>query len=63
MIGKQKIGKNFTPLLNYLFSKEGASLIGGNMVGENVQELAAEFLFSKQLNPIALLALDVNNIW
>jgi hypothetical protein len=50
-------------LLNYLFSKEGASLIGGNMVGENVQELAAEFLFSKQLNPIALLALDVNNIW
>ncbi|MEG4584801.1 relaxase/mobilization nuclease domain-containing protein [Microcoleus sp. MOSTC5] len=51
MIGKQKIGKTFTPLLNYLFSKEGASLIGGNMVGENVQELAAEFLFSKQLNP------------
>ena len=51
MIGKQKIGKTFTPLLNYLFSKEGASLIGGNMVGENAQELAAEFLFSKQLNP------------
>lgn len=51
MIGKQKIGKTFTPLLNYLFSKEGASLIGGNMVGENVPELAAEFLFSKQLNP------------
>jgi len=51
MIGKQKIGKTFTPLLNYLFSKQGASLIGGNMVGENAQELAAEFLFSKQLNP------------
>ncbi|MDF0555937.1 relaxase/mobilization nuclease domain-containing protein [Kamptonema sp. UHCC 0994] len=51
MIGKQKIGKTFTPLLNYLFSKQGASLIGGNMIGENAQELAAEFLFSKQLNP------------
>ncbi|MEG4876892.1 relaxase/mobilization nuclease domain-containing protein [Microcoleus sp. CZ3-B4] len=51
MIGKQKIGKSFPPLLNYLFSKQGASLIGGNMVGENAQELAAEFLFSKQLNP------------
>jgi Relaxase/Mobilisation nuclease domain len=51
MIGKQKIGKTFTQLLNYLLSKQGASLIGGNMVGENAQELAAEFLFSKQLNP------------
>jgi hypothetical protein len=51
MIGKQIIGKSFTGLLNYLFSKEGASLIGGNMVGETPQELAAEFRFSKQLNP------------
>lgn len=51
MIAKQITGKSFTGLLNYLFSKEGASLIGGNMVGESPKELAAEFLFSKQLNP------------
>ena len=51
MIGKQIIGKSFTGLLKYLFSKEGASLIGGNMVGKIPEELAAEFLFSKQLNP------------
>jgi hypothetical protein len=51
MIGKQITGKSFTGLLKYLFSKKGASLIGGNMVGETPEELAAEFLFSKQLNP------------
>lgn len=50
MIGKQIKGRGFRGLLNYLQEKEGASLIGGNMVGENPRELAAEFRFSRQLN-------------
>ncbi|MFB2880597.1 relaxase/mobilization nuclease domain-containing protein [Floridanema aerugineum] len=51
MIGKQVKGRGFRGLLNYLFDKEGAQLIGGNMVGENPRELAAEFRFLKALNP------------
>lgn len=50
MIGKQIIGKNFTKLLNYLFSKEGASLIGSNMMGKTPQELAVEFRSFLHLN-------------
>lgn len=44
-------GRSFRKLLNYLFSKEGAVLIGGNLEGTTPQELAAEFRFSQQLNP------------
>ncbi|BAZ34045.1 relaxase/mobilization nuclease family protein (plasmid) [Cylindrospermum sp. NIES-4074] len=51
MIGKQVKGKSFRGLLNYLFGKEGAKQIGGNMEGTNPRELAAEFRFSRQLNP------------
>lgn len=49
MIGKQLKGRGFRGLLNYLSEKEKAELIGGNMVGENARELAAEFRFSRQL--------------
>ncbi|NER27630.1 MAG: relaxase/mobilization nuclease domain-containing protein [Symploca sp. SIO1C4] len=51
MIGKQIKGRGFRGLLNYLTSKEGAELIGGNMVGTTPRELAAEFRFSRRLNP------------
>lgn len=51
MIGKQIKGKSFRGLLNYLFGKEGAKQIGGNMEGNNPRELADEFRFSRQLNP------------
>lgn len=51
MIGKQVKGRGFRGVLNYLFGKEGALLIGGNMVGENPRELSAEFRFSRALNP------------
>ncbi len=51
MIGKQIKGQSFSKLLNYLFSKDGASLIGSNMEGTTPYELAAEFRFSQQLNP------------
>jgi hypothetical protein len=51
MIGKHIKGKSFRGLLNYLFSKEGARQIGGNMEGTNPRELAAEFGISRRLNP------------
>jgi hypothetical protein len=51
VIGKQIKGRSFSKLLNYLFSKDGAVLIGRNMEGTTPQELAAEFRFSQQLNP------------
>lgn len=50
MIGKQIKGRSFSKLLNYLFGKDGASLIGSNMEGLTSRELAAEFRFSQQLN-------------
>ncbi|MGM3309732.1 relaxase/mobilization nuclease domain-containing protein [Anabaena sp. WFMT] len=51
MIGKHVKGKSFRGLLNYLFGKEGAKQIGGNMEGTNPRELAAEFGISRRLNP------------
>jgi hypothetical protein len=51
MIGKHVKGKSFRGLLNYLFGKEGARQIGGNMEGTNPRELAAEFGISRRLNP------------
>lgn len=51
MIGKHIKGKSFRGLLNYLFGKEGARQIGGNMEGTNPRELAAEFGISRRLNP------------
>ncbi len=50
MIGKQVKGTSFREVLNYLHDKEGAQLLGGNMVGETPRELAAEFRVSRQLN-------------
>jgi Relaxase/Mobilisation nuclease domain len=51
MIGKHIKGKSFRGLLNYLFGKDGAKQIGGNMEGTNPRELAAEFGISRRLNP------------
>ncbi|WP_414567947.1 relaxase/mobilization nuclease domain-containing protein [Nostoc sp. CCY 9925] len=51
MIGKHIKGKSFRGLLNYLFGKDGARQIGGNMEGTNPRELAAEFGISRRLNP------------
>ncbi|MGB3208152.1 MAG: relaxase/mobilization nuclease domain-containing protein [Crinalium sp.] len=42
MIGKITKGSNFKGLLDYLFSKPGAELLGGNVVGETADELASE---------------------
>lgn len=51
MIGKQIKGRSFSKLLNYLFGKDGASLIGSNMEETTPRGLAAEFRFCRQLNP------------
>ena len=48
MIGKQIKGTNFYGCLDYVLSKEGAELIGGNMVGETPAELSQEFQLSVQ---------------
>jgi hypothetical protein len=51
VIGKQIKGRSFSKLLNYLFGKDGGSLIGSNMEETTPRGLAAEFRFCRQLNP------------
>ncbi|MEA5553858.1 relaxase/mobilization nuclease domain-containing protein [Anabaena cylindrica UHCC 0172] len=51
MIGKQVKGKSFIKLLKYLFGKEGARQIGGNMDETTPRSLAAELQFSTRINP------------
>jgi Relaxase/Mobilisation nuclease domain len=51
MIAKQIKGRGFRGLLEYVENKEESERIGGNMSGRNPRELAAEFKFSRQLNP------------
>jgi hypothetical protein len=51
MIGKQEKGRSFRGCLKYVLEKPGAELIGGNMVGETVDELASEFNVARRLNP------------
>ncbi len=43
MISKITKGESFKGLLNYLFSKPGAELIGGNILGETAYDLAVQF--------------------
>lgn len=51
MIGKQIKSQDFAGVLEYVLKKEGAELIGGNMVGIDSYELAAEFKALRQLRP------------
>ena len=51
MIGKQKKGRGFRGLLDYVEQDSEDTLIGGNMFGQNARELAKEFKISRQLNP------------
>lgn len=51
MIGKQNIGRGFRGTLDYVLEKDQAELIGGNMLGENPQELTTEFVESRKLRP------------
>jgi hypothetical protein len=51
MIGKQTKGRGFRGALNYVLGKEGAEIVGGNMLGQNAKELASEFALSRALKP------------
>ena len=51
MIVKHTKGRSFRGVLNYLWSKEGATHIGGNMAGVTPRQLSAEFQVSRLLNP------------
>lgn len=51
MIGKQTKGRGFRGALNYVLGKEGAEIIGGNMLGESARELSAEFGEARKLKP------------
>lgn len=51
MIGKQTKGRSFRGVLKYLLSKEGAEIVGGNMIGRDARELSSEFAISRDLRP------------
>ncbi|TWW10033.1 hypothetical protein E3A20_08390 [Planctomyces bekefii] len=51
MIGKQTKGRGFRGAMKYLLGKDGSEIIGGNMLGQNARELAAEFSESRRLKP------------
>ena len=50
MIGKQIIGRDIRGVLAYVSGKEGARRISGNMAGETVPEMVAEFKVAERLN-------------
>jgi hypothetical protein len=54
MIGKQFKRHSFRQLLEYVSGKEEAKYMGGNMSGQTVAELTAEFRRSQELNPNVL---------
>jgi hypothetical protein len=52
MIANQVKGRGFGGTVAYVLGKDGAERIGGNMLGENTQELTAEFSESRKLKPL-----------
>ena len=50
MIGKQVKGRDFGGCIRYVLEKESAERIGGNLLGETAQEIAAEFNTFRSLN-------------
>jgi Relaxase/Mobilisation nuclease domain len=54
MIGKQFKRHSFRQVLGYVSGKEGAEYLGGNMSGQTVAELTAEFRRAQELNPTVL---------
>ncbi len=51
MKAKVKRGAGFRGVLNYSMEKEGAEIVGGNMVGQSPRELSSEFGRVRQLRP------------
>jgi|GEM_PF-4397981 len=52
MIGKVRQNDSFRATAGYVLGKPGARIIGGNMVGSSLDELAAEFCLSRDLKPM-----------
>ncbi|NJM86145.1 MAG: relaxase/mobilization nuclease domain-containing protein [Hydrococcus sp. RU_2_2] len=51
MIAKTKANKSFRGTTKYVVEKAQASIIGGNMIGTETDQLVAQFMISKNLNP------------
>lgn len=49
--GKIKRGRGFRGAVNYDLEKEGATIVGGNMLGTSPAELAHEFGLSRSMRP------------
>ena len=59
MINRLIKGRDFRGLLDYLASRPGAEIVGGNMEGANPRELAREFRFVRILLGERLLGTSV----
>jgi hypothetical protein len=51
MIAKTKANKSFRGTTKYVVEKAQASIIGGNMIGTETDQLVAQFMVSRNLNP------------
>ena len=51
MIAKTKANKSFRGTTKYVVEKAQASIIGGNMIGTETNQLVAQFMVSRNLNP------------
>lgn len=51
MIGNVTGGSNFGALVGYVLGKQEARLIGGNMLGETVEEITSEFEHVRAMRP------------
>jgi hypothetical protein len=51
MIAKTKANKSFKGTTKYVVEKAQASIIGGNMIGTETDQLVAQFMVSRNLNP------------
>jgi Relaxase/Mobilisation nuclease domain len=51
MIGKITQGSNFQGCINYLLGKDGAEIVGGNLLSTTPSELGGEFSMTRDLTP------------
>jgi Relaxase/Mobilisation nuclease domain len=51
MIGKITQGSNFQGCINYLLGKDGAEIVGGNLLSTTPSELGKEFSIARDLTP------------
>ena len=51
MIAKTKANSSFRGTTKYVVEKAKAKIIGGNMIGQTTNQLVAQFMVSRNLNP------------